>query len=78
MPHQKGGSELAAKRLELLRQLMPKAARLAVLANPADAAATHTQFREIEAAARSMGLQVQFHDADSSKEIDAAFEAIGR
>ena len=70
--------ELAGKRLELLRQLVPKAARIAVLVNPADAAATHTQLREVEAAARSMGLQVQFHDADSSKEIDAAFEAIGR
>jgi len=70
--------ELAAKRLELLRQLIPKAARIAVLANPAEAAATHTQSREVEAAARSMGLQVQFHEANSSKEIDAAFEAIGR
>jgi len=70
--------ELAGKRLELLRQLVPKAARTAVLVNPADAAATHTQLSEVEAAARSMGLQVQFHDANSSKEIDAAFEAIGR
>ena len=70
--------ELAGKRLELLRQLIPKAARIAVLANPAEAAATHTQLREVEAAAGSMGLQVQFHDANSSKEIDAAFEAIGR
>ena len=70
--------ELAGKRLELLRQLVPKAARIAVLVNPADAAATHTQLREVEAAAGSMGLQVQFHDANSSKEIDAAFEAIGR
>jgi len=52
--------ELAAKRLELLRQLVPKAVRIAVLTNPADAAATHTQFREVEAAARSMGLQVNF------------------
>jgi ABC-type uncharacterized transport system substrate-binding protein len=47
-----------------------------MLVNPADAAATHTQLREVEEAARSMGLQVQFHDANSSKEIDAAFEAI--
>jgi putative ABC transport system substrate-binding protein len=70
--------ELAGKRLELLRQLVPKAARIAVLVNPADAAATRTQLSEVEAAARSMGLQVQFHDANSSKEIDAAFEAIDR
>jgi len=70
--------ELAAKRLELLRQLVPKAARIAVLANPADVAATYTQSREVEATARSMGLQVQFHNANNSKEIDVAFEAIGR
>ena len=72
------GVALAGKRLELLRQLVPKAARIAVLANPADVAATYTQSREVEATARSMGLQVQFHNANNSKEIDVAFEAIGR
>jgi putative ABC transport system substrate-binding protein len=70
--------EIAAKRLELLRQLLPKAARIAVLINPADAAATHTQLGEIEAAARDLGLQIQILKADSSAEIDAAFETIGR
>jgi putative ABC transport system substrate-binding protein len=70
--------EIASKRLELLRQVLPKAARIAVLINPADAAATHTQLGEIEGAARDMGLQIQIFKADSSAEIDATFETIGR
>jgi putative ABC transport system substrate-binding protein len=70
--------EIAAKRLELLRHVLPKAARIAVLINPADAAATHTQLEDIEPAARDMGLQIQIFKADSIAEIDAAFETIGR
>jgi putative ABC transport system substrate-binding protein len=70
--------EVAGKRLELLRQVLPKAARIAVLINPADVAATHAQLGGIEAAARAMGLQIQIFNADSSAEIDAAFETIGR
>ena len=70
--------EIAAKRLELLRQVLPRAARIAVLVNPADAAATQIQLREIEAAARDIRFQTQIFKADSSAEIDAAFEAIGR
>jgi putative ABC transport system substrate-binding protein len=71
-------SELTTKRIELLRELIPKAGRLAVLADPADTALTDTQLREVEAAARAMGLQIQIHNVGSSREIDAAFEAIAR
>jgi putative tryptophan/tyrosine transport system substrate-binding protein len=70
-------SELAAKRLELLRDLLPQAARIAVLVNPADVI-TKTQLKEVTAAAQAMGLQIQVHNADTSAEINAAFEAIGR
>jgi ABC-type uncharacterized transport system substrate-binding protein len=49
--------ELLAKRLELLRQLIPGAARVAVLVNPADARNTETTLRELQTAARAMGLQ---------------------
>jgi putative tryptophan/tyrosine transport system substrate-binding protein len=70
--------EIVAKRLELLREVLPKAARVAVLINPGDAAATDAQLGGIEAAARAMGLQIQTFRADSSAEIDAAFETIGR
>jgi putative ABC transport system substrate-binding protein len=72
------GGELAAKRLELLRQLVPAATRVAVLVNPAFATLTEITLRDVEAAARAMGLQIQVLNADTSREIDAAFEIIGR
>jgi len=71
-------SELAAKRLEVLRDLLPQAKQMGVLVNPADAGATDAQLRDIDAAARAMGLQIQVHNADTREEIDAAFEAMGR
>jgi putative tryptophan/tyrosine transport system substrate-binding protein len=71
-------SELAAKRLELLRELVPRAARVAVLANPVNVAATETQLKEVDAAARAMGLQIQIHNDNTSAEIDAAFETMSR
>jgi putative tryptophan/tyrosine transport system substrate-binding protein len=70
--------ELAAKRLELLRELLPGAVRIAVLNNPSDAAAAETTVREVEAGARAMGLQVQILNASSSNEIHAAFAIIAR
>jgi putative ABC transport system substrate-binding protein len=72
------GGELAAKRLELLRQLVPAATRLAVLVNPAFATLTEITLRDVEAAARAMGLQIQVLNADARHEIDDAFETIGR
>jgi ABC-type uncharacterized transport system substrate-binding protein len=66
-------AELAAKRLELLRELVPGAVRIAVLVDPAHAASTETTLREVEAAARAMGLQIQVLNASTIGEIDAAF-----
>jgi putative ABC transport system substrate-binding protein len=71
-------TELAAKRLGLLRELLPKAARVAVLVNPASAAQTEATLREVESAARTMGLQIQVFNANTSLEIGAAFESIER
>jgi ABC-type uncharacterized transport system substrate-binding protein len=71
-------SELAAKRMELLRDLVPAAARVAVLVNPADATATETTLRDVETAARAIGLQVQVFNAGTSQEIHAAFAAMVR
>jgi putative tryptophan/tyrosine transport system substrate-binding protein len=65
--------ELVAKRLELLRELVPGAGRLAVLVNPASASNTETTLRDVEPAARAMGLQIQVLNATTSREIDAAF-----
>ena len=71
-------SELAAKRLDLLHELLPRAARIAVLVNPANATNTASILRDVEAAARPIGLQVQVLNASTGPEINAAFENVGR
>jgi putative ABC transport system substrate-binding protein len=70
--------ELAAKRLELLRALVPAATRVTVLVNPADATNTESTLRDVEPAARAMGLQIQVLNASTSREIDAAFATLVR
>jgi putative tryptophan/tyrosine transport system substrate-binding protein len=66
-------AELTAKRLELLRELVPAATRVAVLVNPANATVTESTVRGVEAAAQAMGLQIQVLNASTSREIDTAF-----
>ena len=51
---------------------------MAVLVNPANAATTETTLRDVEAAARAMGLQIQVLNASTSREIDAAFATFVR
>ena len=58
-------TELAAKRLELLRELVPSAARVAVLVNPANATTTESTLRGVEPAARAMGLESQVLNAST-------------
>jgi putative ABC transport system substrate-binding protein len=67
--------ELTAKRLELLRELVPSAARVAVLVNPT---AMETTLEDLETAARNIGLQIQVLNASSSQEIRAAFATMVR
>jgi putative ABC transport system substrate-binding protein len=68
--------EVAAKRLELLRQMVPGAARVAVLVNPANPRIAEVTLQEVEPAARVMGLQIQVLNANTSREIDAAFATL--
>ena len=56
---------MAAKRLELLRELVPKAVRLAVLFNPTNAASAGTTLRDLEAATSGTGLQIQILNAST-------------
>ena len=70
--------ELAAKRLELLREMVPAAARVAALVTPVNVAQTETTLRNLELAARAIGLQLQVHNANNSREIDDAFAAMAR
>jgi putative ABC transport system substrate-binding protein len=69
-------SELAAKRLELLRELVPGAARVALLVEPANVRITERTVRDVEAAARAMGLQIRLLNANTSREIDTAFATL--
>ena len=71
-------AELAAKRFELLREMVPKARRVAVLVNPADARRTEVTLQDLEPAARAMGVQMQVLNANTANEIDTAFETMGR
>jgi putative tryptophan/tyrosine transport system substrate-binding protein len=70
--------ELVAKRLELLREMVPGAVRVAVLVNQANAAFAETTSKDMEPAARAMGFQIQFLKASTGREIDAAFVTLAR
>src|SRR5499427_3708588 len=70
--------EVSAKRLGLLHDLVPKAVRIAVLVNPANAPTTETALRDIPEAAHAIGLQIQVLNASTSREIEAAFATLVR
>jgi ABC-type uncharacterized transport system substrate-binding protein len=69
-------AELAAKRLELLRALVPGAKRVAALMNPAEPTIFAANRRDVEAAASAMELQLRLINASTIPEIDAAFAAL--
>jgi putative ABC transport system substrate-binding protein len=71
-------SELVMKRLQLLREVVPAAARVAVLVDPTNTTTTKTTLEEAESAARAMGLQIQILNARNGREIGAAFAAFER
>jgi putative ABC transport system substrate-binding protein len=70
-------TELVAKRLEILHELVPGGSRVAVLVNPAGPAA-ETTLKDVEPAARTMGLQIHVLKASTNREINAAFATFGR
>jgi putative tryptophan/tyrosine transport system substrate-binding protein len=70
--------EMLGKRLLLLHDLVPKAVRVAVLVNPANTMIAETTLREVQEAARAIGLQIEILNATTIGEIDAAFAAVAR
>jgi putative ABC transport system substrate-binding protein len=68
--------EIVAKRLGLLHDLVPKAVRIAVLINPANAPVAETTLQEMPEAAHALGLQIQVLEASTSREIEAAFATL--
>ena len=69
-------TELTAKRLDLLREMLPAANRVAVLVNPTNASNTETTLKDIEPAARGIGIQLQIFNAATAHEINDAFAAL--
>lgn len=69
--------ELSAKRMELLKETVPKASRIAILWNQTDLGMTG-RYREIERAARVLGVDVQAIGVQETSDFDAAFLAMGR
>src|SRR5436309_6608651 len=69
------GMMAAGKRLELLRQLMPRAGTIAYLMNPNN---PNREFDNVQAAARSLGQQILILNADGGREIDTAFATIAQ
>jgi putative tryptophan/tyrosine transport system substrate-binding protein len=70
--------EVVTKRLRLLHDLVPKAVRIAVLVNPANAASAEATFRAVQEAAPTIGLQIQRLNATTIGEIDAVFATLAR
>jgi putative ABC transport system substrate-binding protein len=66
-------NELVAKRLELLRELVPATRSVAVLVNPASVALAEITVKDTAAAARAMGLEIKVFNASTSDEIHAVF-----
>jgi len=71
-------AEVNAKRLGLLRELLPAARRVAMLMNPTNPINMSSTLAEVEQAARDLALQIQIVNASTSHEIDAAFAALAR
>jgi putative ABC transport system substrate-binding protein len=69
-------TEVTAKRLALLRELLPKAARIGVLINPTNVETTERAVKDVNAAADALGLQIQVLNASNGDEIDAAFTTL--
>ena len=71
-------AEMGAKRLDLLRELVSRAARVAVLVNPVETSTTESTLRDVAAAARALGLQIQVLNASTIREINTAFATFVR
>jgi ABC-type uncharacterized transport system substrate-binding protein len=68
-------AELVLKRLELLRELAPKGAAVAMLVNPLSPESTH-EIKDVQVAAQTMGLQLKMFNASTLNELNTAFAAI--
>jgi putative ABC transport system substrate-binding protein len=71
-------NEAVPKRLGLLRDLVPKAVRIAVISNPGNVGVAEPMLQDLENAAGALGLKIQVFNASTGPEIETAFTAIAR
>jgi ABC-type uncharacterized transport system, periplasmic component len=71
------GPEIFGKQLQILKEAVPHASRVAVLSNPADPSFA-LQVSQVEATARSLGIRLQHVEARGPEEFDSAFAAMAR
>jgi putative ABC transport system substrate-binding protein len=69
--------ELVGKRLELLKEAVPRVSRVAILSNPQHPG-EQRELRETQNAARAMGMTLEYHQTRTSAELDAAYEVISK
>ena len=69
-------TELVSKRLELLRELVPKATTFALLVNPTSPEITEVVSRDLQSTARTLGLQLHILNASTERDFDTAFAAL--
>jgi putative ABC transport system substrate-binding protein len=70
--------EVGAKRLQLLREMVPLATFVAVLVNPTSPNLAAIQSRDLQAAARDLGLQLHFLEASTNRDLDTVFPEMGK
>jgi putative ABC transport system substrate-binding protein len=70
--------ELAPKKLELLHELLPSATILALLVNPTNAVAAKSESQAVQAAARTIGLQLHELHASTERDFDSVFASLVR
>ena len=68
-------TELVAKRLALLHELLPRATRVAVLVNPSNVATAEPTVRDVAIVGRALSLDIQVYNVSTRGELDAAFAA---
>jgi putative tryptophan/tyrosine transport system substrate-binding protein len=71
-----GCAEVTAKRLGLLRELLPKAARIGVLVNPTNVEIAERTVKDLNAAADPLGLKIQVLNASNGNELDAGADGL--
>src|SRR5215813_14342520 len=72
------GAEVGPKRLEVLREMLPRATAMAVLVNPTNPALAAQYLKDLQPVADKLGVQLHVLNASADRDLDAAFESLAR